>query len=172
MPDVFPIKEFRRSVSNHTSFVSPLMELEGFHPLLIFNDPLHVAYRGFVPDFLASAFQCLFPDADVLLEHIRDYCRVNNWCIGLDEIAYTTENGYPSLNCKGYDAKILALFLARGPVRLKFFAQGTLVGLRQMSCRVTWNHVALLMMSSWKSCGGSVAALIFLQFSSVRSLFV
>lgn len=70
-------------------------------------------YRGFVPDFLAGAFQSAFSDEHVLFDAITLYCKERGTPISMDEISYSYEGGYPSLNCKGFDAKIIALFLAQ-----------------------------------------------------------
>ena len=100
---------------------------ESFHKSLIFNDPLHVVYRGFAPSFVSSALMLLveskFFGLGVLQQQydaayyaagqfikqsglealsLEDFTRAS---IGLDD-------GYPEMNAKGADIKSLIFWVA------------------------------------------------------------
>ena len=93
---------------------SPLVALERFSNRLIFDDTLHVAYRGFAPNFIAAALIDVFGRGQSLTRAFvmaLSWARIRGHELSLDEFALS-EDKYPSLNAKGWDCKILCLWLA------------------------------------------------------------
>ena len=88
--------------------------MEKFSNALIWDDVLHVAYRGFAPDFLASA---LTDACGKGLRLTRAAECAQSWAasrgleLSMDDFSIS-EGPYGSLNAKAMDVKILCLWLA------------------------------------------------------------
>ena len=95
-------------------YPSPLVSMVGFSNALIWNDTLHVAWRGFAPDFVASALAELFGRGAKLImasELARSWAVSRGLELSTDEFSLSDDK-HPSLNAKGHDVKILCLWLA------------------------------------------------------------
>ena len=57
--EYFETKEFYHTMKN-LAVPPPIVDLPGFSNALIFDDTLHVAWRGFAADFLASSLIDMF----------------------------------------------------------------------------------------------------------------
>jgi hypothetical protein len=97
-----------------------------FRNFMIYNDTLHVIYRGFLPEFLGSAIMELahakFWNNGTLQFNLDEAFRrcklfLQSTKLGqlsLDDfskISFDGEFGFPSLAGKGHDAKLVALWL-------------------------------------------------------------
>ena len=88
--------------------------MDGFSNSLIFDDTLHVAYRGFAPDFVASALICMFGRGLALqtaCNMAADWARAHGHYLSIEEFSLS-EDKYPSLNAKGWEVKLLCLWIA------------------------------------------------------------
>ena len=94
-------------------YPSPILQMHGFSNRLIWDDVLHVAWRGFAADFVASVLVDMFGKGGALL---RAHDLAKHWAkwrgleLALDEFSLS-EDAYPSLNAKGNDIKMLCLWL-------------------------------------------------------------
>ena len=89
-----------------------ICEFAGFHNLLVHYDTLHVCYRGFGPDMVASVLLDLFPKSRGGLVAAHDlalWAKACNLELSCDEFTVSTEEKYAYLNAKGADIKILLL---------------------------------------------------------------
>ncbi len=101
---------------------------EYFDNTFILNDPLHVVYRGFAPDFVASGVMQMlragfwgqsnqqsrmdsaFNDAKAWVkQHRHEPLSINEFTKATLGLA---EGGYPELHAKGHDVKTLVFWLA------------------------------------------------------------
>ena len=91
---------------------SPIVQLKGFSNSLIYDDVLHVAYRGFGPEFIASALCDVFGKARLTdaFELSRTWARAHDLELSIDEFVLS-EDKFPSLNAKGADIKVLSKWL-------------------------------------------------------------
>ena len=104
-------KEFVDTFRPWNRTLSPLTALPTFHPRLIWDDVLHVNYRGFAPDYLGSCLLDIFGNKlDVALDLARLWRKSRSLKLECDELVLA-EGGYATLNCKGHDARILILFM-------------------------------------------------------------
>ena len=107
------------STMNLQRHPSPLLRLPGFSNCLVWDDTLHVAYRGFAADFIGSALVDLFGRGTALtrafdLAHAwTAYCNVT---LSIDEFSISDDK-FPMLNAKAWDIKLLCMWLAS---RLQF----------------------------------------------------
>ncbi|CAE7229078.1 unnamed protein product [Symbiodinium sp. CCMP2592] len=92
----------------------PLVSMDGFSNSLIYDDTLHVAYRGFGPDFVASALVCMFGRGMELQRACNmaaDWARSHNYYLSIDEFSLSDDK-FPALNAKGWEVKLLCLWMA------------------------------------------------------------
>ena len=80
------------------------------------DDVLHVVYRGFGPDWIASALIEIFGKTEAALAKAhslaKSWARAKKVELSVDEFNIIQEKGYPQLAAKGYDIKLLILWLA------------------------------------------------------------
>ena len=95
-------------------FASPIIRAPGFSNRLIWDDSLHVAYRGFAADFCGSVVAEIFGKQGNLLmrgtEMLHCWARANGHALSMEEFSFSDD--YPSLNCKGWDVKLVCMWLA------------------------------------------------------------
>ena len=104
-------------------FPSPVLKLGPFTNRLMWDDTLHVAWRGFAPDFLGSALVDQFGRGAVLRKACEAawlWARSHNLEIAVDEFTFAEGEKFPSVNAKGWDVKNLCVWLATWPV---YFAE-------------------------------------------------
>ena len=95
-----------------------ICEFTGFSNMLVHYDTLHVCYRGFGPDLVASVLLDLFPKSRGGLTTAHDlaslWAKAYNLELACDDFTISTEEKYSYLNAKGADIKILLLWLVPG----------------------------------------------------------
>ncbi|CAE7426316.1 unnamed protein product, partial [Symbiodinium sp. CCMP2456] len=104
--------EFRQTMSS-LQVPPPIVNMDGFTNSLIFDDTLHVAYRGFAPDFLASTLICIFGRGMALQAACNmagDWARARGYYLSIDEFSLSDDK-FPSLNAKGWEIKLLCLWI-------------------------------------------------------------
>ena len=94
-------------------YPSPILNVAGFSNRLIWDDTLHVAFRGFAADYTASAIIDLFGRAGSTRasELLHSWSKMNQLEISLDDFSFS-DDSYPSLNAKAWDIKLVCLWLA------------------------------------------------------------
>ena len=97
------------------AFPLPIIKARGFCNKLIPDDTLHVAWRGFVPEFLASASVDVLGTGDALLRpHELDKLWAKRCGLELSTVAcILSEDAYLYLNAKSWDLKLLRSWLCR-----------------------------------------------------------
>ena len=98
-------------------FPCPLLQLNNFTNRMVWDDTLHVAYRGFAPNFVAAALGDLFGRGQALTKACsmaHAWARLRGHELSLDELSLSDER-FPSLNAKGWDVKLLCIWLVFGP---------------------------------------------------------
>ena len=93
---------------------SPALTVPGFSNCLICKDVLHVAYRGFGPDFIASALIDCFGKGKTLndaFELASSWAAYRGVQLSIDDFWFSDDK-YPSLNAKGWDIKLLSQWFA------------------------------------------------------------
>ena len=112
------IEDFLTELMKAHGELPAICEFGGFHSMLIHYDTLHVCYRGFGPDLVASALLDFFPKSRGGLTTAHDlassWAKACNLELSCDEFVINTEEKYAYLNCKGADTKILLLWLVPG----------------------------------------------------------
>lgn len=108
-------------------YPNALAQANFFHPTMIFNDPLHVVYRGFGPSFISSCIVALvrsgfFGSGKLQTCYDQAYADATNFAahlnldrLSIDEFSRSTlglEDLYPELACKGADCKTLIYWMA------------------------------------------------------------
>ena len=91
----------------------PLVDLPGFTNALMFDDTLHVAWRGFAADFLASSLVQMFGKGAELqkaCDMADHWARARGYALSIDDFSFSDDR-FPSLNAKGYEIKLLCLWL-------------------------------------------------------------
>ena len=95
-----------------------ICDISGFHNKLIHYDTLHVCYRGFAPDFVASVMLDVFTAQLGGLVAAHDQCKLwakaNGEELACDDFILNAEENSASLNAKGADIKLVCLWLALG----------------------------------------------------------
>ncbi|CAE7652163.1 unnamed protein product, partial [Symbiodinium microadriaticum] len=92
----------------------PLVFMDGFTNALVFDDTLHVAWRGFAADFLASCLILIFGKGVGLqraCENAGLWARARGYSLSIDEFSLSDDK-FPSVNAKGYEIKICCTWLA------------------------------------------------------------
>ena len=85
--------------------------MESFSNALIWDDVLHVAYRGFAPDFLASALTDMCGRGLRLTRAAESARAVSRGLeLSMDDFSIS-EGPHASLNAKAWDVKILRMWL-------------------------------------------------------------
>lgn len=102
--------------------MTPLLDLQDFTNATIFDDVLHVAHRGFVPDLLASGILDIFGTSGThaAFELATKWSKAGagrSRELSLDEINIGYENNYPTLYAKGADCKQLVFWFAAWTLR-------------------------------------------------------
>ena len=112
-------KEFQRALLA-TQFPSPLLDVDGFTNQLVWPDTLHIAFRGFAPNFAASCLQDFFSKnkLDRAFDLLKAWATAHDVQICMDEIVMGDDGGFPTLNAKGFDIKHVCIFLAPGPATI------------------------------------------------------
>ncbi|CAE7679498.1 unnamed protein product [Symbiodinium sp. CCMP2592] len=105
--------EFCQTMKN-LAVPPPIVDLPGFSNALIFDDTLHVAWRGFAADFLASSLINIFGKGAALqkacdMAGLR--AKARGYSLSIDEFSLSEER-FSSLNAKGYEIKLLCVWLA------------------------------------------------------------
>ncbi|CAE7465291.1 unnamed protein product, partial [Symbiodinium pilosum] len=142
---------------SHTDFTETLCEADaelpaivgarGFSSHLIHFDTLHVLYRGVGPDFVASTLvlvfgQKLLPEAHELA---RSWCRAQGASLSVDDFTFSYEGRFPSLNAKGWDVRLLLLWLAEVvPGRTQGWADGEYAEVINMTVRAVAKSIRLM----------------------------
>jgi len=107
------IEDFLATMNN-LQFPSPILNVSGFSNRLIWDDSLHVAYRGFAADVCGSMVADMFGKQGALLSKAGDmlhsWARANGHELAMDEFSFSDD--YPSLNAKGWDIKLVCMWLA------------------------------------------------------------
>ena len=109
---IFLAKEFLASMES-LRFPSPLVFVQGFTNHMIWNDTLHVAYRGFAPEFAAGVLVDIFGRGEKLTAAaslVHTWAKLHGHPLSMDLFALSDEK-FPSLNAKGFDLKIICLWL-------------------------------------------------------------
>ncbi|CAE7679568.1 unnamed protein product [Symbiodinium sp. CCMP2592] len=81
--------------------------MDRFSNSSIYDDTLHVAYRGFGPDFVASALVCMFGRGMELQRACNmaaDWVRSQNYYLSIDEFSLSDDK-FPALNAKGWEVE-------------------------------------------------------------------
>ena len=94
-------------------YPSPLVGLENFSNRLVWDDTLHVAFRGFAPDYIASSLVDLFGKGQALnkaFEAALSWAHWHGHPLSCDEFSLSDDK-FPSLNAKAWDCKVLSLWL-------------------------------------------------------------
>ena len=93
-------------------FPSPLLDMQCFSNETIWGDTLHLAYRGFAPNFVASALLDIFgkQGLDSAYDLAKLWASARKLHLSLDSFTLSDE-AYPSLNAKGWDIKLLCCWL-------------------------------------------------------------
>ena len=95
-------------------FPPPIIHAPGFTNRLIWDDSLHVAYRGFAAELCGSMVVEMFgKQGNQLLrasEMLHCWARANSHELSLLEFSFSED--YPSLNAKGWDVKLVCMWLA------------------------------------------------------------
>ena len=88
--------------------------MRGFSNHLIHFDTLHVLYRGFGPDFVGSTLLSVFGSRALGEAHdlAHAWCRLHGAELSVDEFSFAYEGKYPNLMAKGWDVRLLILWLA------------------------------------------------------------
>ncbi|CAE7830905.1 unnamed protein product [Symbiodinium sp. CCMP2592] len=101
----------------HGGSLPEICNITGFHNKLIHYDTLHVCYRGFAPDLVASVMLDIFPDRGGLIK-AHDLCclwaKANGAELACDDFILNADEKYATLNAKGADIKLVCLWLALG----------------------------------------------------------
>ena len=73
-----------------------------------------MCFRGFGPNWAASCLQDMFPKnkMDVAFDLLKAWATFNEHELSMDEISFGDDGGFPTLNCKGWDVKLVCKFLA------------------------------------------------------------
>ena len=111
--EYFETKEFYRAMKN-LAVPPPIVDLPGFSNALIFDDTLHVAWRGFAADFLASSLIDMFGKGAALqktCDMAGHWAKARGYSLSIDEFSLSDDR-FPSLNAKGYEIKLLCVWLA------------------------------------------------------------
>ena len=93
---------------------TPLLDVPGFSNDMIWPDTLHIAFRGFAANFTASCLHDVFAAS----KFDQAFCMLKSWAtsqnvqLSMDEIAIGDDGGFPSLNAKAWDVKLVCMFLA------------------------------------------------------------
>ena len=106
-------KDFTETLREADAELPAIAGARGFSSHLIHFDTLHVLYRGVGPDFVASTLvlvfgQKLLPEAHELA---RSWCRAQGASLSVDDFTFSYEGRFPSLNAKGWDVRLLLLWL-------------------------------------------------------------
>ncbi|CAE7722926.1 unnamed protein product [Symbiodinium necroappetens] len=121
--NVYDDSGWRFSDESQTEFCStmqslpsppPLVYMDGFTNALVFDDTLHVAWRGFAADFLASCLILIFGKGVGLqraCENAGLWARARGYSLSIDEFSLSDDK-FPSVNAKGYEIKICCTWLA------------------------------------------------------------
>ena len=107
-------QEFRQTLLAG-QWPTPLIDVQSFSNHLIWPDPLHVAYRGFAPNFAASCLLDFFHGSgglDNAFDCLKSWSKARAVEISMDEINVGDDGGFPTLNAKGFDVKWVCVFLA------------------------------------------------------------
>ena len=94
-------------------FPSPVISMTGFSNRLIWDDSLHVAYRGFAADWVGSVLVDLFGRGNALVEAAASatwWAKSHGHVLSIDEFSF--DESYPSINAKAWDVKLLCQWLA------------------------------------------------------------
>ena len=94
-------------------FPSPVISMPGFSNRLIWDDSLHVAYRGFAADWVGSVLVDLFGRGNALVEAAASatwWAKSHGHVLSIDEFSF--DESYPSINAKAWDVKLLCQWLA------------------------------------------------------------
>ncbi|CAE7210475.1 unnamed protein product, partial [Symbiodinium sp. CCMP2592] len=93
----------------HGGSLPEICNITGFHNKLIHYDTLHVCYRGFAPDLVASVMLDIFPDRGGLIK-AHDLCclwaKANGAELACDDFILNADEKYATLNAKGADIKL------------------------------------------------------------------
>ena len=94
-------------------FPTPLLDVDGFTNFLIWPDTLHIAFRGFAVNFAASCLQDFFPknEMDKAFMLLKTWAQSHDLELAMDEISFGDDGGFPTLNAKGWDIKLVCMFL-------------------------------------------------------------
>ena len=120
---IFPIAQEFRETLLAEPFPSPLLQIEGFAPQLVWPDPLHVAFRGFAANWAASCIQDMFPmnQMEKAFDMLQNWARATGAQLAMDDFTFGDDGGFPTLNCKGWDVKLVCLFLdSRSEIQCRF----------------------------------------------------
>ena len=82
---------------------------------MIHFDVLHVCYRVFGADYVASVLQELFPNESKMAagHHLaKMWCKSHGLDLSCDEFSLGFEGGFATLQAKGMDIRILCCWLA------------------------------------------------------------
>ncbi|CAE7623014.1 unnamed protein product [Symbiodinium sp. CCMP2592] len=110
---IMKLLEFCQTMKN-LAVPPPIVDLPGFSNALIFDDTLHVAWRGFAADFLASSLINIFGKGAALqkaCDMAGQWAKARGYSLSIDEFSLSEER-FPSLNAKGYEIKLLCVWLA------------------------------------------------------------
>ena len=115
---IFGVQDFLQTLrnANPNQNIPEIALFAGFHPWLVFFDTLHVCYRGFGPDLVASVLIDVWGRTTNALANAHElaasWCKANFYPdLACEEFVFTTEGGFPTLGAKGTDIKSLLLFL-------------------------------------------------------------
>ena len=132
--NVFPGSGWWGTNETHSEFLASLdkpnrlAQSVHFRNHMIFNDTLHVVYRGYLPEFVGSAIMelakekfwstgSLQANLDAAFRSCKLFLESTKLGqLSLDDFSKSSldgEEGFPSLPGKGHDAKLVALWLPR-----------------------------------------------------------
>ncbi|CAE7897476.1 unnamed protein product, partial [Symbiodinium necroappetens] len=94
-------------------FPSPLVSMPGFSNRLIWDDSLHVAYRGFAADWVGSVIVDIFGRGTAALVEAHEcaswWAKSHGYTLAIDDFSF--DDGYPSILAKAWDVKLLCQWL-------------------------------------------------------------
>ena len=107
-------KEFMETLRRSNAVLPAIATVRGFSNHLIHFDTLHVLYRGFGPDFVGSTLLSVFGGRALGEAHdlAHAWCRLHGCELSVEEFSFAYEGKYPNLMAKGWDVRLLILWLA------------------------------------------------------------
>ena len=107
-------QDFMETLQANSAELPALVQMRTFHSWCVHFDVLHVAYRGFGPDYIASVLQLLFKgNCEMARGHqlAKGWAKAQGVDLACEEFNISMESSFPTLQAKGMDIKLLTLWL-------------------------------------------------------------